>query len=129
MLGRCLWAASRFASFLPAPLLNRYLQATVEALQPHQDIILRIMAVRYPLFSYQPVSFHLHIHIFSRAVWGFCDHLKASQNGAILTPMLPVITDALLNLAVLFSNEVLGLVLETLAMVLAVSFCGMGKPP
>ncbi len=70
---------------------------------------------------------HLHYLIINRAVWGFCDHLKASQNGAILTPMLPVITDALLNLAVLFSNEVLGLVLETLAMVLAVSFCCVRK--
>lgn len=49
LLGRCLWAASRFASFLPAPLLNRYLQATMEALQPHQNIILRITAVRYEL--------------------------------------------------------------------------------
>lgn len=56
-----------------------------------------------------------------RAVWGFCEHLKACQNEAVMTPMLPVITDALLNLAVLFSNEVLGLVMETLAMVLAVS--------
>jgi hypothetical protein len=46
LLGRCLWAASRFASFLPTALLNRYLQATVEALQPHQNVILRITAVR-----------------------------------------------------------------------------------
>lgn len=55
-----------------------------------------------------------------RAVYGFCEHLKASRNTAVLTPMLPVITDSLLNLAVMFSNEVLSLVMETLAMVLAV---------
>lgn len=100
-MGRCLWAASRFASFLPALLLNRYLQATVEALQPHQNVILRITGVR--------------------AVWGFCDHLKTSQNTTILTPMLPVIVDSLLNLAIQFSDDVLSLVMETLAMVLAVS--------
>lgn len=39
----------------------------------------------------------------------------------MLIPMLPIITESLLNLAVLFTNEVLSLVLETLAMVLAVS--------
>lgn len=39
----------------------------------------------------------------------------------MLIPMLPVITESLLNLAIMFSNEVLSLVLETLAMVLAVS--------
>jgi hypothetical protein len=38
----------------------------------------------------------------------------------MLTPMLPIITESLLNLAILFSHEVLSLVLETLAMVLAV---------
>jgi len=46
LLGRCLWAASKFASVLPEILLTRYLMATVEALQPHQDTILRIIAVR-----------------------------------------------------------------------------------
>ena len=46
LLGRCLWTASKFASVLPEVLLNRYLQATVEALQPHQNIILRLKAVR-----------------------------------------------------------------------------------
>lgn len=56
----------------------------------------------------------------SRAVWGFCEHLKESQSTAMLTPMLPMITESLLNLAILFSHEVLSLVLETLAMVLAV---------
>jgi len=29
LLGRCLWTASRFATVLPEPLLQRYLQATV----------------------------------------------------------------------------------------------------
>jgi len=100
LLGRCLWAASKFASCLPEVLLTRYLQATVEALQPHQDIILRIIAVR--------------------SVWGFCDHLKTSRNTSVLIPMLPMITDALLNLAVMFTDEVLSLLLETLTVVLAV---------
>ena len=101
LLGRCLWTASRFAGILPEGLLNRYLQATVAALQLHQEIILRITAVR--------------------AIWGFCEHLKSQRSTTVLTPMLPVITDSLLNLAITFSNEVLSLVLETLAMVLAVS--------
>ena len=39
----------------------------------------------------------------------------------MLTPMLPIVTESLLNLAILFSHEVLSLVLETLALVLAVS--------
>lgn len=59
LLGRCLWAASRFASFLPGPLLNRYLQATVEALQPHQNVILRITAVRAGKLLLQSISFFL----------------------------------------------------------------------
>ena len=122
LLGRCLWAASRFASFLPSPLLNRYLQATVEALQPHQNIILRITAVRYgsDVKVKRNIKQINKITLLLRAVWGFCDHLKACRNAAVLTPMLPVITDSLLNLAVMFSNEVLSLVMETLAMVLAV---------
>lgn len=73
----------------------------VSALQMHQEILLRLTAVR--------------------AVWGFCEHLKSQRATALLTPMLPLVTESLLNLAVMFSNEVLGLVLETLAVVLAVS--------
>ena len=46
LLGRCLWVASRFAVIIPESLLNRYLQATVAALQINQEIVLRITAVR-----------------------------------------------------------------------------------
>lgn len=42
--------------------------------------------------------------------------------------MLPVIVDSLLNLAIQFSDDVLSLVMETLAMVLAVSFCFSSQP-
>lgn len=38
----------------------------------------------------------------------------------MLLPMLPAVTDSLLNLAVIFTDEVLSLILETLAMVLGV---------
>jgi hypothetical protein len=43
----------------------------------------------------------------------------------MLSPMLPMITESLLNLAILFSHEVLSLVLETLAMVLAVRIASL----
>ena len=56
-----------------------------------------------------------------RSVWGFCEHLKTSRKTELLTPMLPAITDCILNLAVAFNNEVLSLLLETLAMILTVS--------
>ena len=62
-----------------------------------------------------------------RAVWGFCEHLKTSQTTSMLTPMLPIVTESLLNLAILFSHEVLSLVLETLALVLAVSILWVNR--
>ena len=56
-----------------------------------------------------------------RAVYEYCEHLRATGSTQSLTPYLPKILDAVLVLATQFSTEVLSLVLETLHVLLKVS--------
>ncbi|BFZ10398.1 hypothetical protein BsWGS_13436 [Bradybaena similaris] len=101
LLGRCLWTASRFTEAMPPDLVEKMLQATVGGLHMTQPAIIRISAVR--------------------AVFGFCDHLKMVGNTQILVPYLQNILEGLIGVATQFSTEVMGLCLETLAVVVTVS--------
>ena len=76
--------------------------ATVSGLTADKPTIVRISAVR--------------------AIWGFSQYLRASKNRTLLTPFLPAVTDALINMCGAFnsSTEVLGLILQNLSLVLAV---------
>lgn len=56
-----------------------------------------------------------------RAVFGFCDHLKTTGNIQLLAPYLDNILEGLVTVATQFSTEVLGLCLETLSAIVAVS--------
>ena len=56
-----------------------------------------------------------------RSVFGFCDHLKTSNNTQLLVPFLSNILDGLITIATQFSAEVLGLCIETLTVVISVS--------
>ncbi|KAK7789846.1 hypothetical protein R5R35_003757 [Gryllus longicercus] len=100
LLGRCLWVGSQYAHFMSTPVIEQFLQATVAGLQPNQSANIRISAVR--------------------AVYGFCEHLKMSNNSHMLVGVLPSILDNILSMATQYSCEVLSLVLETLAVVLAI---------
>ncbi|KAI0216737.1 Importin-9 [Lamellibrachia satsuma] len=100
LLGRCLWLASRYTQIMSQELLQSFLQATVSGLHPNQPATVRISAVR--------------------AVFGFCDHLKTTNNKQALQPYIADMTDGLLAIAQQFSTEVLALCLETLNMVLVV---------
>nr|KAF6395287.1 importin 9 [Rousettus aegyptiacus] len=100
LLGRALWAASRFTVAMSPELIQQFLQATVSGLHETQPPSVRISAVR--------------------AIWGYCDQLKASESTHVLQPFLPGILDGLIHLAAQFSSEVLSLVLETLCTVCTV---------
>ncbi|XP_069694516.1 importin-9 [Periplaneta americana] len=100
LLGRCLWFGSRYAHFMSPPMIEQFLQATATGLQPSQLPNIRISAVR--------------------AVWGFCEHLKNSNNTQMLVSLLPTMMDNLLGMATQYSCEVLSLVMETLALVLSI---------
>ena len=62
-----------------------------------------------------------------RAIWGFCHHLKSKaqtdseSSRQLLVPLLPALVDGLVNMATNFSHssEILGLILENLAVVLS----------
>ena len=83
--------------------MTNFIQATVGALAADKPAIVRISAVR--------------------AIWGFGGHLRNTENNTLLTPFLPAVTDALINMCGAFnsSSEVLGLILQNLSLVLAVS--------
>uniref|UniRef100_A0A8C2SDS3 Importin-7/11-like TPR repeats domain-containing protein n=1 Tax=Capra hircus TaxID=9925 RepID=A0A8C2SDS3_CAPHI len=100
LLGRALWAASRFTVAMSPELIQQFLQATVSGLHETQPPSVRISAVR--------------------AIWGYCDQLKVSESTAVLRPFLPSILDGLIHLAAQFSAEVLNLVMETLCVVCTV---------
>ncbi|MXQ88070.1 hypothetical protein E5288_WYG017119 [Bos mutus] len=100
LLGRALWAASRFTVAMSPELIQQFLQATVSGLHETQPPSVRISAVR--------------------AIWGYCDQLKVSESTAVLQPFLPSILDGLIHLAAQFSSEVLNLVMETLCIVCTV---------
>ncbi|XP_060701629.1 importin-9 [Hemiscyllium ocellatum] len=100
LLGRALWAASRFATVMTPELIQQFLQATVSGLHETQPPSVRISAVR--------------------AIWGYCDQLKLSECTHVLQPFLPSILDGLMHLATQFSSEVLTLVMETLCVVCTV---------
>nr|KAF6399782.1 importin 9 [Molossus molossus] len=100
LLGRALWAASRFTVAMSPELIQQFLQATVSGLHETQPPSVRISAVR--------------------AVWGYCDQLKASGSTRVLQPFLPSVLDGLVHLAAQFSSEVLNLVMETLCIVCTV---------
>jgi len=104
LLGRCLWVASKFPSHLPQSAIASFLEGTVRGLQQDQPHPVRISAVR--------------------AIWGFCDHLKNAgdkdSSRTLLAPLLPALVDGLVNMCANFSqsSEILGLILENLAVVL-----------
>uniref|UniRef100_A0A8C7NT32 Importin 9 n=1 Tax=Oncorhynchus mykiss TaxID=8022 RepID=A0A8C7NT32_ONCMY len=97
LLGRALWAASRFTAAMTPELIQQFLQATVSGLHDSQPPSVRISAVR--------------------AIWGYCDQLKLSQSTHVLQPFLPAVLDGLVQLAAQFNSEVLTLVMETLCIV------------
>ncbi|CAF96488.1 unnamed protein product, partial [Tetraodon nigroviridis] len=100
LLGRALWAASRFTAAMTPELIQQFLQATVSGLHVTQPPSVRISAVR--------------------AIWGYCDQLKLSESTHVLQPFLPSILEGLVQLAAQFSSEVLTLVMETLCIVCTV---------
>ncbi|KAF7666677.1 hypothetical protein LDENG_00096850 [Lucifuga dentata] len=100
LLGRALWAASRFTAAMSPELIQQFLQATVSGLHGSQPPSVRISAVR--------------------AIWGYCDQLKLSESTHVLQPFLPSILEGLIQLAAQFSSEVLTLVMETLCIVCTV---------
>ncbi|KAK9528742.1 hypothetical protein VZT92_012888 [Zoarces viviparus] len=100
LLGRALWAASRFTAAMSPELIQQFLQATVSGLHDNQPPSVRISAVR--------------------AIWGYCDQLKLSDSTHVLQPFLPSILEGLVQLAAQFSSEVLTLVMETLCIVCTV---------
>ncbi|XP_076124017.1 importin-9 [Alosa pseudoharengus] len=100
LLGRALWAASRFTAAMSPELIQQFLQATVSGLHESQPPSVRISAVR--------------------AIWGYCDQLKMSESTHVLQPFLPNVLDGLVQLAAQFSSEVLTLVMETLCIVCTV---------
>ncbi|KAJ8258048.1 hypothetical protein GJAV_G00192610 [Gymnothorax javanicus] len=100
LLGRALWAASRFTAAMSPELIQQFLQATVSGLHDSQPPSVRISAVR--------------------AIWGYCDQLKMSESTHVLQPFLPSVLDGLVQLAAQFSSEVLTLVMETLCIVCTV---------
>ncbi|XP_020791495.1 importin-9 [Boleophthalmus pectinirostris] len=100
LLGRALWAASRFTAAMSPELIQQFLQATVSGLHDSQPPSVRISAVR--------------------AIWGYCDQLKLSESTQVLQPFLPSVLEGLVQLAAQFSSEVLTLVMETLCIVCTV---------
>ncbi|RUS86218.1 hypothetical protein EGW08_006013, partial [Elysia chlorotica] len=100
LVGRCLWTSSRFTEAMTPELLEKLLQATVGGLHMSQPPSIRISAVR--------------------AVFGFCDHLKMSNNTQLLAPFLQNVLDGLISIATQFSADVMGLCLETLSVVITV---------
>ena len=86
--------------------MPQFIQDTCTGLQAAQPAVVRISAVR--------------------AIWGFCDHLRRHEEKrrALLAPVLPSMLDALLNMCIVFNSlsEVMGLILENMAIVLAVGY-------
>ena len=107
LLGRCLWVGSKFPSHLQQPAMASFLEGTVRGLHHDQPHPVRISAVR--------------------AIWGFCNHLRGSKGAEesprrqLLVPLLPALVEGLVNMASNFSHssEILGLILENLAVVLS----------
>ena len=102
LLGRCLWIGSKFPNLISLPAMTSFIEATVGALGADKPAIVRISAVR--------------------AIWGFGGHLRNTKNNTLLTPFLPAVTDALINMCGAFnsSSEILGLILQNLSLVLSV---------
>ncbi|XP_022238749.1 importin-9-like [Limulus polyphemus] len=100
LVGRCLWTASRYPIAMSPDLTQRFLQVTVSGLQASQPSSVRVSAVR--------------------AVWGFCDHLKTSNQTSVIGPYLAPIMEGLLSLATQFSSEVLTLAMEAIQIVLSI---------
>jgi len=103
LLGRCLWVGSKYPAHLPHQAITAFLEGTVRGLQSDQPHPVRISAVR--------------------AIWGFCNHLKTNPAAGprqLLVPLLPALLDGLTAMATNFSqsSEILGLILENLAVVL-----------
>jgi len=105
LLGRCLWVGSKFPSHMEHQAITSFLEGTVRGLQQDQPHPVRISAVR--------------------AIWGFCNHLRSKPDNdstrQLLVPLLPALVDGLVAMATNFSHssEILGLILENLAVVLA----------
>ncbi|XP_076333062.1 importin 9 [Tachypleus tridentatus] len=100
LVGRCLWTASRYPIAMSPDLTQRFLQVTVSGLQASQPSSVRVSAVR--------------------AVWGFCDHLKTSNQTSVIGPYLAPIMEGLLSLATQYSSEVLALAMEAIQIVLSI---------
>ncbi|XP_071960511.1 importin-9-like [Antedon mediterranea] len=100
LLGRALWAASRFTLAMTPKLVQNFLEATTLGLGASQPASVRVSAVR--------------------AIHGYCDHLKTSNNSQILVPFLPTIMAELIELAKQSSSDVLSLVMETISIALTI---------
>jgi len=105
LLGRCLWVGSKFPLHMDHQAIAAFLEGTVRGLQQDQPHPVRISGVR--------------------AIWGFCNHLRNKRDDdesrQLLVPLLPALVDGLVGMATNFSHssEILGLILENLAVVLA----------
>ncbi|KAI9548837.1 Importin 9, partial [Dissostichus eleginoides] len=148
LLGRALWAASRFTAAMSPELIQQFLQATVSGLHDSQPPSVRISGVRaiwghtlcqggLPSSSgvcparLTPEQLRsLPREADSRAAQEsaprgsrsgqYCDQLKLSESTHVLQPFLPSILEGLIQLAAQFSSEVLTLVMETLCIVCTV---------
>ncbi|XP_033102932.1 importin-9-like [Anneissia japonica] len=100
LLGRALWAASRFTLAMTPKLVQSFLEATTLGLGASQPPSVRISAVR--------------------AIHGYCDHLKSSNNSQVLVPFLPNIMAELIELAKQSSSDVLALVMETISIAITI---------
>lgn len=98
LIGRAIWLASRFSSFMDILLLEKFMQATVASIKPNQDTCLRICGVR--------------------SVCEYCRQFKTSP--ATLRPFIRELVDGVVAIATQFSSEILNLCLESLAVILEV---------
>lgn len=101
LAGRSLWIASRFATSMDKETLQRFLEATVNGLQPDQSAVIKISAVR--------------------SVLSYCDYLNNNELTMLLIPLVPSILDSLFHLVSQATIEVLSLVLETMILVLSIN--------
>lgn len=90
--GRLLWTAARFVEIMPPPVIDRFLQITVQSFA-NPSPVMKICAVRAVI-------------VFSRYF--------SSSNRDLLLPYLQPFLDGLLSIGIQYSSEVLALVLETM---------------
>ena len=124
LLGRCLWVASKFPAHLQQQTITSFLEGTVVGLG--QVSTVHEYSGHKTGFVFQEQAVPVRISAV-RAIWGFCHHLKSKaqtdseSSRQLLVPLLPALVDGLVNMATNFSHssEILGLILENLAVVLS----------